>query len=398
MELRKESVRPGDGIEPMAPELVHGALSCKTQAGVAGGLDGSKSPLGKHLKQSIARDPKAWCCPAATPPRHSPACGHSRGGVRAGCSRSISACCRDPATARSPHVIAGSDNCKPTNDFRQNIRACPASLALAEPDRMTTMPTEPRDTTSRGPDLRTGIVHIHSSYSHDGRDTLEELRAFATARGIGFIAMSDHAEDFTSTRFAKFVRHCSSVSDSRLMVIPGLEYRFPGLPGLHLLAFGLRDWITPRTPEEFIAQATPRCGMTVLAHPVLARHQVPETVSAGIQAVEVWNAAYNTRYLPDPRSVEIVHQIRRRRPEVVAMAGLDQHDARNDRELRVVLDRASDDPLAELRAGRFRNVGRTLQFDAAASCRPSRLRALTRARWVLDQVNRLHERVARPRA
>ena len=263
---------------------------------------------------------------------------------------------------------------------------------------MTTIPPERRDSPSHDPALRTGIVHVHSTYSHDGRDTLEELRAFARARGIGFIAMSDHAEDLTSTRFAEFVRHCSTVSDSDVAVIPGLEYRFPGLPGLHLLAFGLQDWITPRTPEEFIAQATSRCGITVLAHPVLAGHQVPESVLAGIQAVEVWNAAYNTRYLPDPRSVEIVHRIRRRRPDVVAMAGLDQHDARNDRGLRVVLDRASEEPLAELRAGRFRNVGRTLQFDAAASWRPSGLQALAQARWVLDQVNRLHERVARPRA
>jgi predicted metal-dependent phosphoesterase TrpH len=244
---------------------------------------------------------------------------------------------------------------------------------------------------------RTGIIHIHSDYSRDGCDSLEGLRRFALERGIGFIAMSDHAEDFTSVRFAEYVAHCATVSDEQVTVIPGLEYRFAGLPGLHLLAFGLRDWIEPATPAAFIELASVRCGMTVLAHPLLARYRIPDVVRTGIDAVEVWNAAYNTRYLPDPRSIQLVQALRRSRPRVVATAGLDQHDASNDRQLRVVLDVESANPLTELRAGRFTNVGRMLTFDAWASYRPYELLALTAARWVLDGVNQVHDHVVRLR-
>ena len=244
---------------------------------------------------------------------------------------------------------------------------------------------------------RTGIVHVHSDYSHDGRDSLEDLRTWAADRGIGFIAMSDHAEDFTGGRYVEFIDHCRAVSDHSVRILPGLEFRFAGFPGLHLLAFGLREWIEPKTPVEFIEQAPSRCQMTAVAHPVLARYRIPAEVLARIDAIEVWNAAYNTRYLPDPRSMRLVDALRRTRPDLIAMAGLDQHDASNDRELRVVLDQATDDPLGALREGRFANSGRTVRFYGDASWHAVELIALSGARWVIDRVDAWQERAARAR-
>jgi hypothetical protein len=132
--------------------------------------------------------------------------------------------------------------------------------------------------------------------------------------------------------------------------------------------------------------------MTVLAHPVLARYQIPDVVLDNIDGIEVWTGNYNTRYLPDPRSIRIVQELRRRRPEVVATVGLDQHDSRNDRELRVVLPAASSDPLVELRAGRFGNVGRTMRLDSGALLSPARLGALSAVRGVYDMVERAQDR------
>ena len=245
---------------------------------------------------------------------------------------------------------------------------------------------------------RTGVIHIHSDYSHDGRDSLEGLRAWALERGVGFIAMADHAEDFTSARYAEFTERCRALSDDAVRILPGLEFRFAGFPGLHLLAFGLREWITPATPAAFIAQAPSRSRMTALAHPVLARYRIPQEVLAGVDAIEVWNAAYNTRYLPDPRSMRLVDDLRRTRPGLIATAGLDQHDATNDRELRVVLDEPTDDPLGALRAGRFMNQGRTVSFYGDASWHAAELVAVSGARWVIDRVDAWQERAARRRS
>jgi hypothetical protein len=135
--------------------------------------------------------------------------------------------------------------------------------------------------------------------------------------------------------------------------------------------------------------------LTISAHPLLYRYRMPEEVRAGIDAVEVWNTGYNTRYLPDPRAMRLLTDIRRSRPEVVAIAGLDQHRAENDRGARVILQQDEVDPLLAIRAGRFSNRGVTMEFDAYASLSPIQLAGLTVLRGGLDLVNAVHERLMR---
>ena len=245
-------------------------------------------------------------------------------------------------------------------------------------------------------DGRTGIVHVHSDYSHDGRDTLEHLARISAQRGISFVGMTDHAEDLDAARFARYLDHCAEASRPGIRLIPGLEFRFAGYPGLHLLAFGLGRWIEPATPADFVEQTRGIAGFTMAAHPILPGYQFPEEVRAGIDGIEVWNAAYNTRWLPDPRAIRLLQEIRRRRPKVVGVAGLDQHDSRNARETRVILTGPRlENPLAELRAGRFRNRGRTLEFPANVEVGWAGMAALAGARAGFDFLEGVQERAAR---
>ena len=244
------------------------------------------------------------------------------------------------------------------------------------------------------PPAQVGVIHVHSSYSHDCADSPEQLRDFALERGIAFTGLADHAEDFVPEQFDGYVRHCRAVSDGDVTVIPGLEYRFDGFVGMHLLALGLERWISPNTPTEFIAQTRGIAKCTIAAHPILADYRLPADVAAGIDAVEVWNASYNTRYLPDPRAIRLLHGIRRTRPEVVGTVGLDQHDCHNDRQTRVIVNGAESDPLAALKAGRFRNLGRTMTFGPTVEWNAPRLAALSLARWTLDRVERAQSRLA----
>ncbi len=245
-------------------------------------------------------------------------------------------------------------------------------------------------------DARVGVVHVHTDYSHDGKDSVERLRDFALERGISFIGVTDHAEDLSGAQYEELAARARAASDEDVSIIPGLEYRFEGYSGLHLLALGLSHRIDPATPEEFAAQAGPAARFTIAAHPGLFRYDMPDVVARTIDAIEVWNAAYNTRYLPDPAAVRLLERIRARRPEVVGTAGLDQHDSRNDRGTRVILlDPDARDPLAELKAGRFVNRGGTMEFPARKPFGPLGLAALTGLRAGLDAVNFVHERVAR---
>lgn len=239
-----------------------------------------------------------------------------------------------------------------------------------------------------------GILHVHSSHSHDGRDSLADVREFAASRGIAFVGLTDHAEDLSAQAWPDYVSQCRNQSDKWVRLLPGLEFRFAGYAGLHLLAIDLDRWISPETPAAFIRDCAPTGAFTVMAHPVLANYCMPAEVRDGIDAIEVWNASYNTRYLPDSRAIRLLHEIQARRPEVVGIAGLDQHDSRNDRETRVRL--AEDgDIVGALRSGRFENEGRTMRFGSAVPIRGVRLACLSIARWALDGVERTQDAVVR---
>jgi hypothetical protein len=211
------------------------------------------------------------------------------------------------------------------------------------------------------------------------------------------VALTDHAEDFDANRFGHYQASCRALSTDAVQLIPGLEFRFAHFRGLHLLACGLREWIVPATPDDFIRLVPGVSGLTILAHPVLTRYRIPLPVWNGIDGVEVWNATYNTRFLPDPQAIALLRTIRCVRPSAVGLAGLDQHDASNDRGTRVVLVQDADEanPLAALRAGRFINRGRTMSFSAQVDWPGSGLAALAAARVVFDGVERTQERVAR---
>jgi hypothetical protein len=240
-----------------------------------------------------------------------------------------------------------------------------------------------------------GILHVHSEYSHDSRDSVESLRRSALERGIGFVGLTDHAEDLDADDYHELRRDCETHSDERVRIFPGLEFRFPGYKGLHLLALNLREWIAPASPAEFVAMTRGKADLTISAHPVLYRYRMPDAVREGIDAVEVWNTGYNTRYLPDPRAIRLLTDLRRSRPEVVAIAGLDQHRSENDRGARVLLHHYEAEPLVAIRAGRFTNRGVTMELDAHASLGAIQLGGLSVARTMLDLVNAVHERVMR---
>jgi hypothetical protein len=240
----------------------------------------------------------------------------------------------------------------------------------------------------------TGIIHIHSDYSHDGRDSLERLHDFAAERAVDFVAMTDHAEDLEGDGYEAYINHCRAVSSESVTIIPGLEFRFAGYPGLHLLALGLTRWIEPQTPEAFVQMTRGHARLTIVAHPILPAYQVPDSVRAGIDAIEVWNAAYNTRFLPDPKAIRLLQEIRGVRPQVVGTAGLDQHDSRNDRELRIRLLQPATDVLGEMKAGRFMNIGRTVRFGSDVPWGTVRLALLSAGRAIFDRAERLQERIS----
>lgn len=243
-----------------------------------------------------------------------------------------------------------------------------------------------------------GAVHVHSDYSHDGRDSLETLRDAAIAHGLRWIALTDHAEDFDAALFREYLAHCAALSDVGLQFVPGLEYRFPDARGIHVLALGVTTWIEPGSIAPFFEQARTRATMTVLAHPISCAYKPPAVVLEHVDAIEIWNVRYNSDVLPDPRALELFHAAHARRPEMVATLGLDLHDSTKFPRSRIV---AAIEPetagftLSTIKNGSFSSEGRWLALDAGASLDEGGMRSLRRRRAMLDLTLRSRRRLAR---
>jgi hypothetical protein len=235
-----------------------------------------------------------------------------------------------------------------------------------------------------------GIIHVHSTYSHDGKDSLEELREFAVGHGFGFVGLTDHAEDLDARVFEAYTTQCSSLSTPTCTLIPGLEFRFSQYKGLHLLALGLRRWIEPHTPEEFIALSGESAAFTIVAHPVLVDYVIPPAVLDQVNALEVWNPGYNTRYLPDVSALEALNHLSSRYPRLLAVGGVDMHDRAKFGELYLELRSSATEPLAALSRGDYRIVGKTMSLSARPPTPLMKLATLQWARRVFDPLNRVH--------
>ncbi len=75
-------------------------------------------------------------------------------------------------------------------------------------------------------DIR-GDLHVHSTWSGDGRSTLEEMVAAAAGRGLEYIAIAEHGEDLAINGLSR-----ERVLEER-EVIDGLRAEFPDLTILH---------------------------------------------------------------------------------------------------------------------------------------------------------------------
>src|SRR5690606_25128361 len=71
-----------------------------------------------------------------------------------------------------------------------------------------------------------GAVHVHSTYSRGGKESLESLRAFLLKQGVTFCCVTEHAEGLTTKQAQLFVQECKVLSGSQFVFIPGFEVAY----------------------------------------------------------------------------------------------------------------------------------------------------------------------------
>jgi PHP domain len=203
-----------------------------------------------------------------------------------------------------------------------------------------------------------GLFHVHSNYSADGRLSLEELREECRKRKYDFMVVTDHAEDFDSERIKRYLAHCRRLTDRDFIVVPGLEFRLDGEREVHVLVIGSEAFVSEKGQEDILKKvaAGESSALVVLAHPSRNGHYIPPYFESRINGVEIWNAAYDSRYLPDYRAVRLFHDLKKRNKCLLGFGGLDLHDGSGFRDLKLRMTHpCATEPelLAHLKAGRF---------------------------------------------
>lgn len=207
-----------------------------------------------------------------------------------------------------------------------------------------------------------GLFHLHSDYSFDGKLSLEELREECVRRKLDFIVVTEHAEDFDTEKLKRYLAHCKSLTDREFIVVPGLEFRLDWDKEVHVLVIGTEELCGAEAPRDVMEKVlSGEClGLAILAHPSRNGHYLPKDLVHRIHGIEIWNAAYDSRYLPDYRAIRLFRSLKKLNRNLIGLGGLDLHDRSGFRELKVQMRHpcgTEAELLAHLKAGGFRNKG-----------------------------------------
>jgi hypothetical protein len=244
----------------------------------------------------------------------------------------------------------------------------------------------------RNPPAR-GLFHVHTTHSFDGESSVGELVNFCKENRFDFVCVTDHADLMDEESVRRFGRDCDAHSGNGVKIIPGLEYAFPQDEGVHLLCVGIRQPVREKRIGRAVDEVRRMGGLSIVAHPSRNGYRIPEEIVSAIDGIEVWNAAYDSRFLPDTGSLELWMSVRKRNPGVMAYTGQDMHNIRGFREVYLELHRelpsGEYDLIEQLREGCFRGKGRYTSVRAGAVPSTGKLFALRMGRFFLGQADRL---------
>ena len=168
-------------------------------------------------------------------------------------------------------------------------------------------------------------LHVHTNYSHDGRDSVEKMIESAIAKKLDGIAICDH--DTMGGSYA--AREYVADNDRNLIIIPGIEVT---TSKGHLIVLGVEDGVEKGlSPEETIRMARGKekenkgTVVIIAPHPFHPfRHSIGNLCvhpELDIDAIET----YNSRYF-----FGFANGMARRkaaRNDITAVAGSDAHSA-----------------------------------------------------------------------
>lgn len=169
-----------------------------------------------------------------------------------------------------------------------------------------------------------GALHVHSTFSHDGTLSIAELAAWYRSHGFNFVAMGEHSQDMDLAKVEGLVRECATASDSDFLMVPGIEFTC-NIPGMHILGVGVTGLTPESDPIPVARHIREQGGFAVLAHPKRFGWECSEELLRLLHAAEIWNIAYDGKYLPSVEGQPAFRRMRDVNPGLLAVASHDFH-------------------------------------------------------------------------
>jgi predicted metal-dependent phosphoesterase TrpH len=246
--------------------------------------------------------------------------------------------------------------------------------------------------------VRSGIVHVHSTFSYDGEHTLAELASFGRKCGYSFIGMTEHSDTFDHAKMKALVEECRHLSDGEFLLMAGIEFSCEG--DLHLMGLGIKQFTSVRDPIGLARFIRGQGGLAVVSHPSRYGYEIPPALVDEVDGIEVWNASNDSRFAPDWRVLNLWRELRRHNHTLTAFGGQDLHRITRQRHVKLVLNGQDGELTAErvlacLRRGKFIVSNRYLRIGGD---RPPGWARLSVLAWMwrgLMAAKSLRDRVSR---
>lgn len=172
-----------------------------------------------------------------------------------------------------------------------------------------------------------GLIHIHSSYSYDGKVSIPDLAELCRIHAYRFMVVTEHAEkNVNKDNMQMLVSECESLSSNDLIIIPGLEFVCMG--DIHILGLGIKKYLTASDPRKVIRGIHNQGGLAVLAHASYYK-KIPYEILNELDGVEIWNLKYDGRLSPKLRCFKILKKFKNENENIIKYAGLDLHKSRD---------------------------------------------------------------------
>ena len=165
-------------------------------------------------------------------------------------------------------------------------------------------------------------MHMHSTFSYDGKVSLEDLREQLIQVGVSFACMSEHTDELKSEQAAAFVAKCRELSGGGFIFVPGFEVPYREA---HILMFGATDFLGQFADETELQAWRVITPLVILAHPIRNKFIVDKIMNDVIDGVEIWNQQYDGKRVPRTEAYALLERLRKDNPNLIATGGLDYH-------------------------------------------------------------------------